>query len=262
MGEEHTEERTPCVVCGLRPPRNPPACELCRHRLAARLWEIRDLHALLPAALEPGQGETQRVSGSREAPLPLRLAALDLAGEARAGVVKDVLLPKVRTWFDPEVSTDRDGFWFGGWHRQRVLDEEGKPVLVGAHDQDGMLPVATVLDSWAREWAEFLGQPLPAAEVPALVSWLSIHLRPAIDGHPAIADFAAEITVLLYAMRALLNVSQKPIYLSEACPTCGHTALKRDPGGGDVVCGECRRTWEHDEWQRLAVVLADDEHAA
>lgn len=258
--EEHADEEA-CVLCGKRPPKDPPACNLCRHRLAARLWEIRDLHALLPAALAPGQGETQRVSGSREAPVPLRLAALDLASPARSGSVRDQLVPKVRTWFDT-AEVDKDGFFFEGWHRELVRDEDGRPVRTAAHDQDGQLPVATVLDSWARDWAEFFSQPLPAAEVPALVSWLSVHLPRAVDMHPAIQEFAEEVTLLLYALRSLLNVSRKPIYLTEACPSCNTTALRRDPGGGDVECGNCHREWPHEQFERLAVVLADDERAA
>jgi hypothetical protein len=175
--------------------------------------------------------------------------------------VNDTLVPKVRAWFDPS-EPDKDGFWFGGWHRELVRGEDGKPELAGAHDQDGALPVAAVLDAWARDWADHLEVSLPKAEVPALVSWLSVNLAWALDNHPAVDEFHAEITVMLYSMRTLLNVSRKPIHLSEGCPSCGYVALKRDPGGGDVICGQCRRSWEHHEFERLAVVLADDGEAA
>lgn len=261
MTDDEEAEESECVLCGKRPPRWAPACDLCRNRLARALWEIRDLHALLPAALAPGQGETQRISGSREAPLPLRVAALDLAAEARNGNVKDHLVPKVRAWFNPG-ELDKDGFFFGGWHRELVTGEDGKPLLTGAHDQDGALPVAAVLDQWVRDWRDRLGVPLPPAEVPALVSWLSVNLPWAIDNHGAIVDFNEEVTLLLYALRSLLNVSRKPIYLNEACPTCNTTSLRRDPGGGDVECGNCHREWSHEQFERLAVVLADDGEAA
>jgi hypothetical protein len=218
------DERTgSCPLCRHRDPRQGLVCDLCSQRLAARLWELRDLHALLPAALGPGQAQSQRVSGSREASLPLRVSPLDLAGSARREIegVHD-------TW----------------------------------RDQVGSWSVAATLDSWVRGWAKILDLPLPAAQVPALVSWLSRHLRWALDNHPAIDEFADEVTVTLYRVRALLAVSRAMIHLTEACPSCGWTALRRDPGGGDVECGNCRRSWQHEQFERLAVVLADEGDAA
>lgn len=212
-----------CVLCWRRDPDNGPACHLCRSRLAAKVWEIRDLHALLGAALSPGQGEKQRISGSREAPLPLRVDALDFAEPAR-----------------------------------RPIEGVSDP----GRDQRGVWSVAAVLDSWVRDWAELLDVPLPSPLVPDLVSWLSRNLQWAVDNHPAIEEFNDEVTAMLYALRALLNVSKKPIYLHDPCPTCGLIALKRDPAGGDVECGNCHRAWKHEEFERLAVVLADEGEAA
>lgn len=212
-----------CPLCAHRDPRQGLVCDLCSQRLAARLWELRDLHALLLAALGPGRAQSQRVSGSREAPLPLRVSALDLAGTA---------------------------------HRE----------IDGVHDtwrdQAGSWSVAATLDSWVRDWAETLELPLPRAQVPALTTWLSRHLRWALDNHPAIDEFADEVTVTLYRVRALLAVSRSVIHLAEACPSCGWTALRRDPGGGPVECGNCRRSWQHEQFERLAVVLADEGDAA
>jgi hypothetical protein len=233
-----------CILCHRLEPKSPPACDPCRNRLAARLWELRDLHALLPAALAPGRGEVVRISGSREAPLPLRVAAVDYAAPARSDSVRDQLVARVRTWFDPD-TVDRDGFWFHGWHRELLRDEDGVPLTAAAHDQDGALSVASILDSWVRDWAETLDVQRPVAGVPALVSWLSRHLHWALNNHPAVDEFNQEVTVTLYAVRTLLNVSRKPVYLPDACPQCDVTALRRDPGGGDVVCGNCREHWPY-----------------
>src|SRR3954467_15670732 len=138
----------PCVCCGVRVPPGPPVCDLCRHRIPARLLELRDLASLLPAALSPGRNEPQRVSGRREAALPLVVAALDRAAPARVDSVKDQQLPVARTWFDP-IEVDADGFWFGGWRREPECDPTGNPRLIGAGDQDGAVSVAAMLDSWA-----------------------------------------------------------------------------------------------------------------
>lgn len=215
--DEPTEQTGSCICCARRDPIDPPVCNLCRHRVAARLWELRDLHALLSAALGPGQSQQQRVSGSREAPLPLRVEALDYAAAARPSI---------------------DG----------VTDVQ--------RDQRGVWGVADILDSWARDWSERRGEDMPSPEVPAIVSWMSTRLTWALDHHPAVDEFAAELLTMVYGLRTLLNVSRKPIYLDDACPSCAHTALRRDPGGGDVECGHCRRVWPHEEFERLAVVLA------
>jgi hypothetical protein len=265
---EHDDPAAACCLCWARVPKRPPACRLCRHRLAARLWELRDLHALLLAALGPGRAQTQRVSGSREAPLPLRVSALDFAGEAHREIegVSDTLRPLLRTTVVEDEWTvavfDGKPRWQRVYQRERALDEDGNPVMVSARDQAGAWSVAAVLDSWARDWSETLDLPLPKPEVPALVSWLSIHLTRAVDEHPAIQEFAEEVTTTLYAVRALLNVSRALIHLHEACPSCGHVALQRDPGGGDVECSNCRRTWPDNQFNRLAVVLADEGEAA
>lgn len=40
------------------------------------------------------------------------------------------------------------------YERRPVIGTGGKPVLRAADDQTGYLPVAQVLDSWARAWVE------------------------------------------------------------------------------------------------------------
>src|SRR5688500_16889232 len=213
-----------CIICARRDAHSPPACDLCRHRFGSRLWELRDLHALLPAALAPGRGGGERVSGSREAPVPLRLEALDLAAAA-----------------DP---ADRELFARG--------------VLGIDTDQVGSLSVATILQPHCVEMARLLELPAPAPDVSVMVSWLSRHTAWAFTDYPEVVDLVEDVTTLVYGMRTLLNVSRKPIYLKDPCPSCAVKALRRDPGGGEVECGHCRRTWPHDQFDRLAVVLADD----
>lgn len=258
------DERTgTCPLCWKRDPRQGVVCDLCTQRLAARLWELRDLHALLLAALGPGRAQSQRVSGSREAPLPLRVSALDFAGDAHREIegVRDTMKPLLHTrltdGWDVAVF-DGKPRWQRVYVREQVLDGDGSPAMVAARDQAGAWSVAAILDSWARDWATYGDEPLPKPEVPDLVSWLSRHLQWALDHHGAIEEFAGEVTTTVYAVRALLNVSRSMIHLDEACPSCNLAALQRDPGGGDVECANCHRTWPHNQFERLAVVLADE----
>jgi hypothetical protein len=194
-----------CVVCQQVEPREGVVCDRDRQRLAQGLWELRDLHALLPYALTPGRGE--RLPGRvhhAEAPLPLRDVALDLNGR-----------------------TATYGF------RDSVQDYRG--------DQVGAQPVAAILDSWARDWSAIReDEELPDPTVDALVAWLSRRLPWALDVHPAIDDFARELIVTLYTCRTVIQVSRRPIFSDLACPSCSTAALRRNPGDKAWRCAECK----------------------
>lgn len=198
-----------CVVCWQVDPDRGYVCERDRQRLARALWQLRDLHALLPHALAPGRGAQQLVrTGRAEAPLPLRADPLDLAGRPPANAGLDA-----------------------------VQDYRG--------DQVGAIGVAAILDGWARDWSTYRDdEDLPEPTVPALVTWLSMRLDWACTEHPAVDDFARELTVLLYTCRSVLAVSEAPIYSDLACPRCKTAALRRQPGDAVWRCGECREEVE------------------
>lgn len=98
-----------CVVCQTRDPRPElePACGPCRSRLTNQLREVPRLCDLLAAGPRaevardgslvslaagpvPGLSSSPRVAGSREAPIPIRVDALDLLGPVDERTVHDV----------------------------------------------------------------------------------------------------------------------------------------------------------------------------
>jgi ribosomal protein L37AE/L43A len=214
-----------CPVCAKREARYPQVCDVCRARLASQLWELSDLYSIASAALIPGSRAGQRVSGSRERGLPLSAGVMDL------------LTPVIR---------------LGGWPVDSTRD------IVG--DQTGRVPVAVVLDSWVRDWIDVraMREARPQPVVADMRQWLVNRLGWACDHHPAVDEFADEITCELFALRAVLNVSRRKIRLKEPCPSCGMVlSLVRDPGGGKIVeCQNCGEAWDDPVW--LASVLADE----
>lgn len=77
-----------CGACGRAAPDGatlPGWCPRCRGGCVADVADLPELWRTLAALLEPGKaGERQRVGGSRAAPLPCRLDALNLRGPATA----------------------------------------------------------------------------------------------------------------------------------------------------------------------------------
>lgn len=207
-----------CVVCQRRPPARPQVCDGCRTRLDRDLAEIAELHALLPDALEPGRQGTQRVSGTREAPVPLRLDVLDLSLPLRGA--------------------------------EAVTDPYG--------DQTGHLPVVAKLDQWVLDWRDTRdrGERLPVPTVYQLTRWLANRLSWACDEHPAVDEFAREIVETLAALRGVHGLTRLRHRLPAPCPSCELLTVYRDDGADWIECGGCGRLWSEDEWARLVTVLA------
>ena len=207
-----------CVIDGTTELESGQVCHRCELREAQRLADIVRMHAQLGAFLEPGTTAVQRVSGSREAPLPLRVDALDLAAPAR--------VVAIRGYFD---------------------------------DQMGEISVATVLDSWVRDWIDVRdrGENLPVPVVARLGNWLSMRLDWACMDHPAIDEYSDEIGSLWYALRRTTgDMPPKPEPCGGVpCKRCDLRALYREnDGSGDVRCGSCRHVItgeEYHQWTRL-----------
>lgn len=214
-----------CIVCLVygrdpRPPMTMPVCDSCRERIRRELVELPDAYArlsLLPGQAQPGE----RVSGSREAPLPLAVEPLDLTMPAR--------LP------NPTAAARRF-----------------------PNDQSGRLSVASVLDSWVRDWREVrvMRESAPEPTVPVLVGWLNARLDWALDHYAAVDEFAAEVSDLVRTLRRMTGTDRLVHRLSAPCPTCDLTELHREDGASFVECRHCRRLWTEEEYHRLCVIAA------
>jgi hypothetical protein len=160
--------------------------------------------------------KTPKTTGSREAPIPIRVNVIDLAGPPRVPSLTDAARP----WLD---------------------------------DQDGFLSAATVLDLVCRDVRDtlFPDQHLPGGSVDAMVGWLRNRLDDVCDRHPAVAELASQIKDLRGALRAVADESDPPPERCDGipCQRCDLLTLFRQPDG-DVECVnvDCRAVYRPDEY--------------
>lgn len=212
---------TLCVICGRREPRAGLVCDADFSRVRADLAEIPDLHADLPAALIPERGAGQAVTGSREAPLPIRLDVVDLALPARHAPVRD--------WWQ-----DQTGYLSVA----TVLD-------------------SWALD-WLGTRAQ--GECRPEPRVQTLAGWLDARLPWACDYHHAVDEFARDLSDLTAALRAIVGEATDREYLGP-CPVMrasGHPCggrLSGSPWVEVVECPRCSTRWERRKWLLLGAAI-------
>ena len=167
-----------------------------------------------------------RVSGTALPAAPANLDAVDLSGPSRQG--------------------------------SRALHARG--VLGLDEDQIGHLSVATVLDTWVRDWASYRTEGLPDPQVPLLTCWLLDRWDWACEVHPAIDEFAEEIRELYVTLSAVTGqLPARPEARDRACPKCGLLTLTRDPDSGYTECGnvECRTMLTESEYREHLQRLID-----
>lgn len=264
-----------CVICMDVEAESGMVCDRDRIRLDRLLDDVYDLSIDLPANLERAGAGGPKVSGSREAPLPLNVDVLDLGLPARVGSVTDPLVPRVitkavtakvvRTAWHKGTPLHPDFYEDG--HPQTVEEwvSAGQRVQSGtapAGDQIGHISVAAVLDSWVRDWIEVraIGEHPPLPTVAALCDWLGKRLDWACGraplryhdvGHPAVDEFAAELRRVRSALRAVLGLLEpRPERMDRPCPDCDLMTLIKRPGEEWIDCGnpECRRVYTPDEY--------------
>lgn len=212
MSEEHL-----CVICMRRAYERAQVCAADRSRLPHILADIVDLWRQLPEALPRGQAAGQRVTGSREAPVPVSIDVVDLTAPARAGTVHDPL-----------------GDQIGYTAVASVLDQWARDF---------------------RDEMAFR-QSLPEPTVPELARWLSDRLSWACDRHPAVDEFASEMVGQRGILRAILGLTDpEPDYCDGVvCKSCDRYALYRD--GKYVECGNCGLLYTEAEYHDWVGLLA------
>lgn len=236
MGDERL-----CATCPVLHPNGRPryvqwplCCESCRPRIRAELTEITDLYALLPTTQKAARGPGDKVSGSKDPPIPARIDVVDLSLPVRPA--------------------------------QRQLFARG--VLGIDPDQIGDLSVATFLDTWVRDWAGIRQEHLPPPLVTDMVQWLLNRLDWAMDEHLAIDEFASEVNEYVRTLRQATRTDTYRGEMVGKCPaklrddTRCNATLRCDPYLDRITCGRCSSSWnrrdagwtqlraQQDEWER------------
>lgn len=253
-----------CVIDGQREAEREQVCDACRTRQVAQLRDLLDAYAALgvtdpaepadllvlddgtfdgprvydvlplPAGPVRAPNGSARVSGSRDAPVPVSLDLVDLTLPARPG--------------------------------SRAPHARG--VLGYDDDQIGWLSVATELDTWVRDWRTYPrcpGTVAPEPTVTAMVRWFVGRLDWACDEHPAVDEFAGDVRRLLAACRRVVgDVEQRPEYLDGVpCSGCDLMALYRERGSKyRAECGGCGKLYTDEEYERWIGMMAAQVRAA
>lgn len=213
----------PCVVCRhpRRIPNQPPVCDNCRTALISMLGEIPDLFARLDPS--PQTSGAEKVSGSREAPIPVAVDVVDLTSPARTAALT-ITGPDQLGYLS--VATELD-FWVLDW-RLALWPNHSIP-----------LPTVTVLSGWLRNRVDH-----------------------ACDHHPAIDEFATKVRQIHKTLRRMVGELRHVHRLPAPCPTCELSTLVRADGASYVECTSCRRLWTEEDYRRLSVVLAAEQGVA
>ena len=262
-----------CCVCPQLRPGDPrvyeraQVCGGCRSRLRSLLAELVDTYAQVE--LVKGSTGGAKVSGSRTPPLPLAVTSLDLTLPPHGGV-QDDLVPlyeavevEVTVWSRPVRPTEADEYGT----EQLVVRQTRRARVNGwkaygpSGDQVGDPSVASVLDSWARDWQTYAWALLPDPTVSSLSQWLTERLEWACDQHPAVDDFASELRELTSRVRSAAGLTRPKaeLKLGVPCRECERVTLYRWPGSDYVECGSCPVLMTAEEYTRWTQLIGAPE---
>lgn len=173
------DDDQPGGVCRVGGHPHDSAGGLCTYHLEAARAQLVELprlvrsltHYLVPGPSLPGEKVSTTRVGS---PTPARLDVLTLVGPGATEVRRDrrALVPMVRRWSTIETVTvavprgpgrppELERRQVRVWHREVVVDHDGRPLLVADDDQVGVVPPGEWCDVWVRRWRRELGHPVP-----------------------------------------------------------------------------------------------------
>lgn len=273
--EEHTGS---CIVCRRRNPMPElePVCGPCRSRAALQLREVPLLCELLaagPRAQVAYGGQTIVRERVVELGDPDEIAALDLdaaaaatsgrAGEHAARVLLVDAGPVGGLSSAPRVAGSREAPVPVRLDQVDLLAPARVLSLTRAYegqhdDQVGLLPAASVLDSWCRDWSEIRRESTPDPHPARQCLWLTDRLEWAFTEHAAVDEFAWEMADLWYTLRrsAGLNRVRPEPCTGVPCKHCDLCLLVRIPGSEYVECGGCQSLLTEDEYRDWVALCA------
>lgn len=219
-----------CDGCASRPAEFGVLCRGCHRRLARTLTDAPDVVAHLRANVAPSwqQGDGGPVSGSREAPAPLSLDALDAADALQAAIaswvveiielhppvprVVEVTIPpwRPRQVLRQERLVPPARFDDVRWSRSYTLTDEdgqvhvqgGRPIGVHGDDALDQADVCADLCSWLRR----------------LLAW--------IEAQPWSGDMARELDSMLTTSLYRWPLEPRGHRIEQVpCPSCEHLTL-------------------------------------
>ncbi len=199
---------------------------LCRRAWTQLVRQVAELPALanwLEANLAAGgRGESQRVKGTKEDPIPIRPAVIDTQAE---------MLGIVNAW-------------------ARLIAEERNlqgPWYV-------LPPDSTAERDRLRRGLE------QTASLNELCSFLGAHLTWAAE-QPWVDDLYGEIGQVTSRAQAVMPFRAARHDLNAPCPNpdCTAKSLSRYDGDFYVHCRSCGERWDEQEWDRLGLILHEEQ---
>lgn len=209
-------------------------CSTCRNRLSSLLIRIPSLSVWLYDNIEPSGAAGERVSGSREEPIPLRIDILDYIGPTAAKELSETM---------------------GTTYRE--LNSRGLPERV----QIGEPSLLDVVGSWAMLVSEERNDDWPTKDdLSSLTSWLHSQLDWIVQ-QSWVDDMLWNLGDVARKAERVAPRSPEIRRIKKPCPSCDIKALVFTRGIG-VKCEQklagCGRSWIDDEFDRLVIVLGSE----
>jgi hypothetical protein len=204
-------------------------CDACERHVERALGGLPELYTQLEMIIDQHASAGEKVSGTREHPIPPRIDVLAAQAEIDA---------LVTTW-SPLVARRARVNWTYDHMRQT---RGGYRVSRGAR-------------LLARLHLALIG--LPYADIPV---WTPAGFDTAWTKRSGL-EGAMDFLAVADRGRRLVTGGSGHARLPVPCPSCEAPALIRRNGADQVDCESCGRRWPESDYRRLCLILADDYQA-